>query len=220
MARAVVVLLWVLIAAEVPLFLSEFLVLGALGRAEFDMDAGLYMEAYGGGPEALAALASLLSLAVYAVAGFLTLKWIYRVSRNAKIIAPDKTVSAGWAVGWYFVPVAAAFMPFKSMRETWQISHSPEAWREVRVPALLRWWWGLYLGSSIVGGLSARLDIRAATVGDMAMANLLAMLTTPISIALCLVLMRVVRRISVFQAALSPPATTTLTAAAPGLVSD
>ncbi|HEY9236956.1 MAG TPA: DUF4328 domain-containing protein [Phenylobacterium sp.] len=200
-------LLWIYAAAEVIFFILEFMRLAALGQAESDMGANLYFQTYGADAEVLLGLFSILYLLTYAMAGIVTLKWIYRINLNAKALAPDKQVSPVWAVGWYFIPFASLFMPFKAMRETWQISRSPDTWREEPVPALLRWWWGLYIASSSISLASSRLDMAAATVGDMALASLLTLLATPLTLALCLVLMRIVRRISETQTAKLPGAT-------------
>lgn len=98
---------------------------------------------------------------------FLVAKWIYRVNRNARVLAPDKSIGPGWAVGWLFVPLACLFMPFRAMRETWQISQQPQNWRAVRVPPLLRWWWGCWLAADFFGSVSVTAFSHLAALLDL-----------------------------------------------------
>jgi len=149
----------------------------------------------------LVGLSGILYTLTYLIAGFLTLKWIYRVSKNAHVLASGLTVSAPWAVGWYFVPFANLFMPFRAMREAWQASEGPQAWRSVPVPSLLRWWWALWLIGNMISSLSFRLGLRAGTLGEAVGSQVLDVISGFIDIPLALVLIRIVRRLSATQQA-------------------
>ena len=54
-------------------------------------------------------------LATALVSGFLTLKWIYRVTMNSHTLASGLNVSPPWSIGWYFVPFANLYKPFQAM---------------------------------------------------------------------------------------------------------
>jgi Domain of unknown function (DUF4328) len=95
-----------------------------------------------------AALLCLL-LIVFLATPVLVLRWIYLASANAHALVGDgMRFSPGWAVGWYFVPVANFWKPYQAMKEIWQLSSGRPDWKMVPAPAVMRWWWGLWLLSS------------------------------------------------------------------------
>jgi hypothetical protein len=149
----------------------------------------------------LVGVSSVLFTFVYLVAGFLTLKWIFRVSRNAHVLASGLTVRPPWAVGWYFVPFANLLMPFRALREAWQASENPQAWRSVPVPSLLRWWWGFWLVENTLGSMSFRLGLRADTLGETAATQMVEIVSGLSDIPLVLALVRIVTRLSAMQQA-------------------
>jgi len=145
-------------------------------------------------------LAALAYLAVFLVAAFLTLKWTYRVNLNASLLASGKTITPAWAVGWHFVPFANLVMPFRAMRETWQISHSPQDWRTSATPDLLRWWWGLFLLSNVLSTASARLELRAyEDPGALMLGEALSVVSSLLTVPLVLALRRIVQRLTQAQ---------------------
>lgn len=76
-------------------------------------------------------------LAIYAV----NARWVFLASRNASITAPSSSrITPGWAVGWFFVPIASLWMPFKAMKETWAASVGGGR-QEVDVPGWFSFWW-------------------------------------------------------------------------------
>ena len=79
----------------------------------------------------------------------LVLTWIYRANHNARQLgAADMRFTPGWAVGWYFIPIAWFWRPYQAMREIWRASVNPSDWGAVPVSPLLRWWWGLWIVGS------------------------------------------------------------------------
>ena len=76
----------------------------------------------------------------------LVLTWIYRANYNARQLgAADMRFTPGWAVGWYFIPIAWFWMPYLAMREIWRASVNPSDLGAAPVWPLLRWWWGLWI---------------------------------------------------------------------------
>src|SRR5579863_1150161 len=87
--------------------------------------------------------------------------WIYRAAVNARRLgAANLRHSPGWAVGWFFVPIANLGMPYRAMGEIWRASADPARWQEQRVPSLLRWWWflGLFASIAALWGFKLSLD--------------------------------------------------------------
>ena len=135
----------------------------------------------------------------FLVCGFVCLKWIYRASLNAHALAEGLRTSPGWSVGWFFVPFANLWKPFQGLREAWQASADPKAWREQPTPELFRWWWGLWLVSSILGNIAARLQTGASSVGAEMFAGGLNLVNDLIGIPLDLVFLLIARRLCALQ---------------------
>ena len=128
-------------------FLSAF-----IGVAIFSAVAGT-AELLGYHPESPSPLFLLVAvpwMLVMAGAGLtamiLVLVWIHRANYNARQLgATGLKMSPGWAVGWYFVPVAWFWKPYQAMKEIWQASVSPKHWWRQAGSPLLGWWWALWL---------------------------------------------------------------------------
>lgn len=149
--------------------------------------------------ESVMTLSALAYFAVFLVSAIVTLKWIYRVNFNARRLGRGKTISAGWSVGWFFVPVANLVMPFRGLRETWQIAEAPLAWRTAPTPALLRWWWGFWLVSNGLASAGARIEDSAQHLGAVLTGSALTAAAALLGLIAALLLIRIVRRLSAKQ---------------------
>lgn len=193
LSRTVVIWVWIDLAITVLAVVSNLISASQLSRADgagvYDIDSAPILEMVVG----------LAQFVVFLVSGFLSLKWIYRVSRNAHALAHDMTVSPPWAIGWYFVPLANLLMPFRALREIWQVSTQPLAWRSVETPGLLRWWWGLWLVTSFLGNVSFRLTLRANTNAEVLYADIVDAVLCALSVPLDLVFIAIVRQLTARQ---------------------
>jgi|GEM_PF-1398746 len=104
-------------------------------------------------------LAGLLYVATYLISGIVTLFWLYGTAGNAKIIRPSIDFTPGWAVGWYFVPIANLFKPYEVLRDIWIAGKGringvyPKG-----TPRLAVWWLCTIIGgvaTSIAGRMGA-----------------------------------------------------------------
>jgi len=118
----------------------------------------------------------------YAVVIFSTMvvfgMWIHRATKNiVQADVPGFNHSPGWAVGWYFVPIANLFKPFQIMRQIWNVSHGH--WVELdRGNNLLTLWWTLWIITNIATNVSFRLYMRAKTADDLFSAQILAIVSS------------------------------------------
>jgi hypothetical protein len=142
-------------------------------------------------------LSALPILVVRLVVGFLVLKWIYRMSRNAHSAARGLTISPPWAVGWFFIPVAFLWKPFQGVREAWQASTEAANWKTVPVPSILRTWWALFLVSNFLSQASFRLSL---TQGGSDIASAIDAITTFVDAPLDLIFIAIVRELTRKQA--------------------
>jgi hypothetical protein len=197
LARTVVVWLYIELGLQVAYLLATAATLQFLSSFPADLAVGWSGTLPGGEPyDLVTGLVSFAWLAAYLVAAFLSLKWIYRVNRNAHSMATGLTIRPPWAVGWFFVPVANLFMPFRAMRQSWQASVEPQAWRTVPVPGLLRWWWGLWLVSNFIGYYAMRITFAANSVSELRTVAIVDILSGFLSIPLSLIFIRIVRRLT------------------------
>ncbi len=100
------------------------------------------------------ALLSIVTAIVFCV-------WVVRAAKNARALgAQGMTVSPGWCAGWFFVPIANLFMPFKGVSEIYKASEpgvkppNPEGWMGVPLPGLLVAWWALWVMSLLINNAS------------------------------------------------------------------
>lgn len=104
----------------------------------------------------------LLLVATYVVFGM----WIYRAAANVDAaMVPGFRYTPGWAVGWYFVPVANLYKPFDAMRQIWNASHG--GGRDLdRGEPLLVYWWGLWILTGIATQFAFRLSLNSTNAAD------------------------------------------------------
>lgn len=97
--------------------------------------------------------------------------WTYRSNYNARQLgARDMQFSPGWAVGWYFIPIANFWKPYQAMREIWQASANPAHWQQQPRGSILPLWWTLLLLSNVISTAALRLSLTAQTDSDVLLA--------------------------------------------------
>ncbi len=146
------------------------------------------------------AVIGFLEFAGILVSGFLVLRWIYVANRNSHAFgARDMQFTPGWAVGWYFIPIAALWKPYQAMKEIWQTSAGPSHWRETAVPALLPWWWTLWLLAGATGAMAVPLLLRADIPSSIAWASMIDIVSSAVDVPACVILIVIVNRVAQMQ---------------------
>lgn len=143
--------------------------------------------AFFGPTEIVGVLTLIMLLACVIIIG----RWIYRASANAHTIAPDLTIKAGWAVGWYFVPIANLFKPFQAMKEIWLASRFGIDWQSHKAPGHLTAWWTLWLITYFSGNAAGRLADTMPVAS--AVCNLI---EGVVNVPLSFILIRIMREIA------------------------
>lgn len=93
-----------------------------------------------------------LFFAAYVASGLLYLAWVYRAARNVRALgALNLPTSPGWAVGWYFVPIANIWKPFEALKDIWSASISAPAWRKHEPPSIVGWFQLVAIFDYLVG---------------------------------------------------------------------
>ena len=182
------------------------LISGALERQFFyDVQNGLYRSnqaaiAAGEASDARQRVVGVLRLATYVVTAILVGTWIYRANVNARQLgAAGLAFTPGWAVGWYFIPVAGLWKPYQAMREIWCASRDPVQWRAVDPPASLGWWGGFWIVGNVLGQISFRMTSSVHSVSDGLIANGVTLFADCLDVPLCLLLLSIVRDVQANQ---------------------
>lgn len=147
----------------------------------------------------LADYVALAALVVLIVCIILVGRWIYRASVNAHTLSDEMTISPGWAVGWYFVPIANLFKPYQGMREIWMASHFRGNWHGEPTPQLLVAWWALWIVTNILGNISFRLGMNDSEGQMIATTTTIDLVAALLNLPLCLILIMMMRKIAAAQ---------------------
>ena len=103
---------------------------------------------------------ALLYLIVFLTIVVLYCKFIHRSRWNAEALGSrGMEFTPGWAVGWFFVPFANLFQPYRAVREIYLASDpdaGPHDWSRGEGSSLLGVWWALWVISNLLGGFLAR----------------------------------------------------------------
>jgi hypothetical protein len=115
-----------------------------------------------------------LQMGAYFVCAIAFLLWYGRAYGNLERLgARGVERSRRWAVFSWFVPFAHLVVPKRVMNDIWRASDPDRPaesihWEENRVPAVVHWWWGLWIVSSFVANVLLRDTLDAASNVDEA----------------------------------------------------
>lgn len=131
-------------------------------------------------------------------AGVLFCFFMPRANRNATSFGSLMTISPGWTVGWWFVPIANLWMPYQAMKEIWQGSHPDPAVPLASVPApgLMKWWWGLYLVHSFSAWAVVFAGTKTNQAQDLITSSTIHIVTSAFTIAAALLAVATVRAVA------------------------
>ena len=156
-----------------------------------------------GGLSLLVGLAQMLAFVASAI---VILRWIYLASANARALgAEDLMGRPGWAVAWFFIPLANLVMPFMTVRDIWKASANPKDWQIGSTPIAIPLWWTCWIISGIAGGIAFQFTLdkeMAASSG----AQTLYLLSDLLALPSALLLARIIAGIQAMQARAGPSA--------------
>lgn len=155
-----VVLLGGMVAPALLKIGGLLLMLGGLGELGGPPDSGLADTGL-----LIVGFGAIGSLLLYLPTVVLFCVWAHRANGNARALgAGDMRFTPGWTVGWFFVPFAHLWMPFKAIGEAWRASDpvfdtrgDPTSWMDARLGLLVPMWWACWVFSFLVGNAGSRL---------------------------------------------------------------
>ena len=124
--------------------------------------------------------------------------WVHRSATNARALgASGFEISPGWAVGWYFIPVACLLMPYRALSEIIRSSRSDSpfdvstGWWSLRAGFILPLWWATWIIGQILVRVSTSFWLDRAGIGSESIAAILmpfAHMVRLLAAVLCIVL--------------------------------
>lgn len=158
-------------------------------------------------------LIGVLQLLLYVGTVVAFLIWFHRVHKNLPDLGGrELKYTPGWAVGGFFVPFLNLVRPLQVMREVWLgsdpsglerdiASGGPSIRNQLGTPALIGWWWALFLISGFLGNIAMRMGFgQNQTLDQLQDLTALLVFSDVINIPSALVAIRLVGRITGWQA--------------------
>lgn len=126
--------------------------------------------------------------------------WIYRASANAAAIEPsEERIKPGWAVGWFFVPFANLWVPYRAMRQTWNSSMNTAGGMDAGLPGWIALWWGAYILSYILGFISAKMLWDSVDLEVYAVVNWIDIVSAALGVLAAWYFRRIILEVSAAQ---------------------
>jgi hypothetical protein len=150
-ARATTISLGIVAGFAVIAAVSTVLEINLIERVRDGVASKQEIDANDARQAAIALARSVVQLATIV----LWLRWQHRSQTNLRLRRPDARYTPGWAVGWWFIPIANLVMPYRTMRELWQGSHSDGALTEPSTRVSL--WWVALLAMNSLGVVATQL---------------------------------------------------------------
>lgn len=152
-------------------------------------------------------IVQLIVLVNFIAAVVVFLVWVYGAYKNLRALGANPDTSPGWAVGYFFIPIANLFRPFQVFQEMWRES-DPEAVAVEGVrpmhafvggsskSVLVIVWWGLWLLSNIVAWVALGYERNAQILNDFINATWISMASDLATILAAIACMVVIKKIT------------------------
>jgi hypothetical protein len=110
---------------------------------------------------AFSALAGLIYLPLFVITVVFYCLWISQANKNARALgAQGMEFTPGWAVGWWFVPIANLVKPYQAVSEVYKASDpeaKPGSWQFGDMPSLFGLWWAAWIIGNILSNIETRM---------------------------------------------------------------
>ena len=104
---------------------------------------------------------SVVTLLVFIASVVMFCVWVFRASKNARALgARGMRFSAGWAVGYFFIPILNLFRPYQAVKEIEQASspdHGATNWQLAQPSGVVGTWWTFWIIGMIVDQVASQM---------------------------------------------------------------
>lgn len=160
-------------------------------------------------PELIYILIILLEALIFIATGVAFLMWIHRAYRNLPALgAMGLDTTPGWAVGYFFIPIANLFMPFRTVREIWLKSETTNETvgefglsSHANAPAIIGCWWLLWIIANIVAQVHSRMFDGAETISTLINASRVGLASDVLWLVAAVLAMIIIKKIDDMQEA-------------------
>ncbi len=131
--------------------------------------------------------------------------WIYRAATNAQAVTPNPdAIGPGWSVGWFAVPIANFWMPYKALRQHWDglAGSGGPSW-----PSWAIIWWLLWVFGNATATVGTRLNFDAQTIDQFRTATTLDVASSVLSIPAALMFRKLILDMTALSADARPATT-------------
>jgi len=119
--------------------------------------------------------------------------WINKAMKNTWSLGnTTPTMSSGWAVGWYFIPIANLWKPFGGMAQIWEGAVGPSYSK-----VLLHLWWWTWILSNILNRASRKMEVKDIEDASAIHSVETAAIVCSIIAATCLI--KIIARVSAYH---------------------
>lgn len=194
--------LYLILAVDIALFVSaimEYQLLTSYRDGAFDANPAEF-DLLAESNDLRQSAVGIAYLVVFIATVVLFAKFIYRASYNLRSFgAQGLRFTPGWAVGWYFIPIANLWKPYQAMKEVWNASVDPVNWESMGGNSLLNGWWFFWIVAGIASQFSFRTWQRAESLEDYIRADVIDMVTQLISFPLDILAIILIGRVAAAQ---------------------
>ncbi|MFI8002067.1 DUF4328 domain-containing protein [Streptomyces sp. NPDC086010] len=159
LAKAVVVLLGVIIAVDVVALVAELSLRGEYANLTTIPDTVLYDAGSTTHSQLVYQRVTSAQALALLVTAIVFIVWFRRVRLNAEVFdASLQPMRPGWAIGAWFIPIGNMWLPRRIAAGIWTASaqtNTDGSWRDAS-KAPLNLWWTLYLVSTLVAQVATR----------------------------------------------------------------
>jgi Domain of unknown function (DUF4328) len=145
------------------------------------------------------AIVGLAQFGVLIVGAVFFLRWFHRAYANLRALGAATQYGAGWAIGFWFIPILNLFRPKQMADEIWSGSGDDGE----PAPGVVTWWWVAFILSGIVGQLAFRVNWNAEAISDFRSASWLYLAADVFSVAAGVLALTVITRVTARQEAAS-----------------
>ena len=191
-AMFALVMLWICMASEALMLIMDCAQL-YIYSLDLSEDETLAFDLFYG-------LVGLGYLVAYLTTAVAFLMWMHSMSKNAHGFAPQQMrYSPGWTVGYFFIPILNLFRPFQAMKDIWNASAERADAGSTQNDQILGIWWTLWLIGNVLGQVTFRTSLNADTTEELEIATFVSIASDIVGIFLCIVAIRMVRRLTAMQ---------------------
>lgn len=120
------------------------------------------------------------------VAGVLWCIWQHRAHSNLRAFGRNGLrYTPGWAVGWWFIPIASLWKPLGAMSELWKASEpsdDPNAWLRARAWWALGLWWACWIVGNLLDLVASAMQVES-DLSTVASSDIVAVIARLVEIA-------------------------------------